>query len=95
MGAADLADSVLTGGVSLDKAYETARDRKRAAESTDSQMATLRGEAPDLADQVTEERLKLNEAVHCESGKLWLSLLTVWPFLPGLVITRLVVNPPN
>jgi hypothetical protein len=61
--APDLADAVLAGSVPLNNAYEQARDRKRAAESTDAQMATLRGEAPDLADQVTEERLSLPEAL--------------------------------
>ncbi|MGH3635612.1 MAG: ParB/RepB/Spo0J family partition protein, partial [Mycobacterium sp.] len=61
--APDLADAVIAGSVPLDKAYETARDRKRAAESTDSQLAALRQKAPDLADQVTEERLGLTEAM--------------------------------
>lgn len=61
--APDLADSVASGTVPLDTAYETARERKKAAESTETQMAGLRSEAPDLADLVTEERLTLAGAL--------------------------------
>lgn len=61
--APDLADAVLAGSVPLDKAYETARDRKRAAESTETQMVSLRAAAPDLADLVVEERMSLSEAL--------------------------------
>ncbi len=61
--APDLADGVVTGAVSLDAAYETARQRKTDAESTEARMAELRAEAPDLAEQVTEESLTLAEAL--------------------------------
>lgn len=61
--APDLADSVVSGAVSLDSAYDTARQRKAEADSTQNRMVTLRAEAPDLADLVTEERMALPEAV--------------------------------
>jgi hypothetical protein len=61
--APDLADSVVSGARSLDAAYETARQRKKDADSDDRKMALLRAQAPDLADQVTEERLTLSEAI--------------------------------
>lgn len=59
----DLVPAVVAGTMPLDKAYETARERKRAAESTDTQMANLRADAPDLADEVDEDRLTLDEAM--------------------------------
>lgn len=52
--APDLADTVVTGAVGLDEAYRIARERKQAAESTESAMVRLRGEAADLADQAAE-----------------------------------------
>ncbi|MGH3936444.1 MAG: ParB/RepB/Spo0J family partition protein [Pseudonocardiaceae bacterium] len=61
--APDLADAVVAGSLALNNAYEEARKRKQAAESTEAQMASLRSTAPDLADQVTEERLTLAEAL--------------------------------
>lgn len=61
--APDLVDSVVSGATSLDGAYDTARERKRAAESTESQMLKLRCDAPDLADLVTEERMSLGDAM--------------------------------
>lgn len=61
--AADLSDLVLSGAKSLDEAYAEARSRKSAASSTEALMARLREEAPDLADQVTEERLSVREAM--------------------------------
>lgn len=61
--APDLADSVVAGGLTLNKAYEQARDRKKAAEDRDLQLLRLRLDAPDLAEQVTEERLTLAEAI--------------------------------
>jgi hypothetical protein len=54
--APDLADAVVAGSLPLDRAYATARERKRAAESTEAQMAHLRADAADLADLVVEER---------------------------------------
>lgn len=61
--APDLADSVISGSISLDAAYETARKNKAARDSREAQMARLRAEAPDLADLVIEERMTLGEAI--------------------------------
>lgn len=60
--AADLADGVLNGATGLDAAYETATQRKNAAEGPAARLETLRAKAPDLADQVIEEKLQLAEA---------------------------------
>jgi ParB-like chromosome segregation protein Spo0J len=60
--APDLAESVLSGSVALNDAYQQAQDRKRASESTESRLETLRKEASDLADLVVEEKMKLGEA---------------------------------
>jgi hypothetical protein len=60
--APEYVDGVIAGPSSLDVAYKEAQDRKAAANSKEQQMEKLRKEAPDLADQVVEERLKLNEA---------------------------------
>jgi hypothetical protein len=54
--APDLADGVVAGLVPLGKAYETARDRKEAAKSTDTHMVTLRKEAPDLYAKALRSR---------------------------------------
>ena len=61
--ASELADAVLAGAKPLDEASEEARRRKSAASSEIARMERLREAAPDLADQVTEERLGLTEAV--------------------------------
>lgn len=61
--APDLADAVAAGTKPLNDAYEVARERKREKETLDTDMALLRSEAPDLADQVTEERLDLAAAL--------------------------------
>lgn len=57
--APDLADSVMAGAMGLDKAYETARERKTAADSVEAQLARLRAEDPELADRVVEGDLTL------------------------------------
>jgi hypothetical protein len=61
--APDLADAVVTGATSLDEAYKVARDRKRAADDTEAQMARLLAEAPDLAARVAEEQVSFGEAL--------------------------------
>jgi len=60
----DLVGEVIRGdGKSLPEAYEKALERKRDAESDEGKMRRLRKQAPDLADQVTEEKLTLAEAI--------------------------------
>jgi hypothetical protein len=60
--APDLADSVLSGAKALNEAYEEAKGRRAVSEGTESRMERLRKEAVDLADLVTEEKMKLGEA---------------------------------
>lgn len=60
--APNLADSVMSGAVPLDTAYEQARQRKTRAESAEARMATLQAEASELATLVVEERLSVDEA---------------------------------
>jgi hypothetical protein len=57
--APDLADSVITGAMSLDEAYKIARENKEKAEGVEAQLARLRGEDPELADKVVEGELTL------------------------------------
>ncbi|MFB4280788.1 ParB/RepB/Spo0J family partition protein [Nonomuraea sp. MTCD27] len=61
--APDLADAVSAGTKPLNEAYEVARERKREKDALNSDIALLRAEAADLADQVTEERLTLTAAL--------------------------------
>lgn len=61
--ASELGDQVLAGALSLDKAYDEAKARKKGADTAESEWATLQGNAPDLALQVTEETLTLAEAI--------------------------------
>jgi ParB/Sulfiredoxin domain len=60
--AAELMDQVINGALSLDDAYDEAKQRQAEADSAEKQMKRLRSEANDLADLVTEERMKLPEA---------------------------------
>lgn len=60
--APDLADSVISGFLPLDNAYEEARIRKGRADTYESRFNALKAEAPDLAELVVEERLGLEEA---------------------------------
>jgi hypothetical protein len=59
----DLARAVRDGTVRLDDALTRIHDEKKALENTEASMARLRAEAPDLAELVAEERLKLTEAI--------------------------------
>ncbi|WP_282697869.1 hypothetical protein [Streptomyces sp. CC208A] len=60
--APDLVDGVISGAVSLDDAYKTAREAKAQADSTESQLARLRAEDPELADRVVEGELTVQGA---------------------------------
>jgi ParB-like chromosome segregation protein Spo0J len=55
----DLAPEVLAGSRSLDDAYTEAKKRRDDRETKDDKMATLRAEAPEIADLVTEGTLTL------------------------------------
>jgi len=48
--APDLSGNVLSGATTLNDAYKTALQRKKAAESGDEALLELREKAPDLAD---------------------------------------------
>ena len=61
--APDQADLVLSGAVSLDDAYRKAQESKNAANSVEQRFARLKSEWPDLATQVEEGRLALDEAI--------------------------------
>jgi len=58
----DNAPLVLTGVMSLDAAYKHAHNVKLSAEGEEGVMQSLRAQAPDLADQVVEGTLSLEEA---------------------------------
>lgn len=60
--ATDLVDGVVSGVKPLHEAYGTARDRKDEKEQLAAGSTELSTEAPDLAAEVTEERLTLDEA---------------------------------
>lgn len=55
-------DGIINGAESLDRWYDIATQRKNAAEGPTARLETLRKKAPDLADKVVEEQLKLDEA---------------------------------
>ncbi|WP_327253623.1 ParB N-terminal domain-containing protein [Streptomyces sp. NBC_01244] len=58
----ELAEKVRVGTVRLDAAYETVRRRKEQVAALLALQDRLRQHAPDLADQVIEESLTLEEA---------------------------------
>jgi ParB-like chromosome segregation protein Spo0J len=60
--APELADPVVAGTKPIDEAYDEARKRKKSV-GIDTRMSRLREDAPDLADQVDDETLTLDEAV--------------------------------
>jgi ParB-like chromosome segregation protein Spo0J len=66
----DLADSVRSGALSLDNAYEEARIRKGRAETYESRFNALKATAPDLAEMVVEEKLALEEAEAARRARL-------------------------
>lgn len=68
--APDLADAVVAGALGLDKAYETARERKEKAQGVEAQLARLRAQDSDLADKVIEGELTLAGAQAELKGRL-------------------------
>jgi hypothetical protein len=60
--APDLAEHVINGSLSLDKAYEEARIRKGQADTYESRFNALKEAAPELADMVVNDQLNLAEA---------------------------------
>jgi hypothetical protein len=57
-----LAQDVLKGTLSIDEALKTVTQERLRSEGAEAQMERLRKSAPDLADLVAEERMKLDEA---------------------------------
>ncbi|MGW2476943.1 plasmid replication/partition related protein [Streptomyces sp. NPDC001665] len=60
--APDLVDSVISGAVGLDRAYEVARQKKAQTESAEAQLAKLRMTDPALAARVADGELTLQGA---------------------------------
>ena len=60
--APDLVDGVRAGAESLDRSYAIAVDRKTKAEVPEIRLAALRATDPDLAVQVVEGNVKLDDA---------------------------------
>ncbi|WP_235502987.1 MULTISPECIES: hypothetical protein [unclassified Kitasatospora] len=60
--APDLIDPVITGALTLDEAYKTARETKAQADSVENRLARLRAEDAELADKVVEGELSLAAA---------------------------------
>ncbi len=58
----EMVEQIISGLLGLDEAYGEAERRRATSQSNDARYETLRKTDPDLADQVNEERLKLNEA---------------------------------
>jgi hypothetical protein len=64
--APDLAEHVINGSLSLDKAYEEARIRKGRADTHEARFNALKAAASDLAELVVEGQLNLEEAEAAE-----------------------------
>jgi len=58
-----MAESVLKGIIPLDDALATVKREEQYQQGDEAKLARLQQAAPDLADQVNEERLKINEAI--------------------------------
>ena len=56
-------DRVMAGYKPLSDAYEIAKTNKKAKDEEADELAALRAEAPDLADEVAEERLAFSDAI--------------------------------
>lgn len=64
-----LAESVIKGIKPLDAALATMRQEQQYQNSDEAKLSQLQQSAPDLADQVNEERLKLDEAIAAMSAR--------------------------
>ncbi|WP_432072716.1 ParB N-terminal domain-containing protein [Streptomyces wuyuanensis] len=60
----ELAEQVRIGALSLDNAYNTVSEGKARAAALQEKYDRLREHAPDLADQITEDQLTVDEAIH-------------------------------
>jgi hypothetical protein len=63
--AREIVDEVISGSnpdMTLTDAVKIARPREQDANSNEKQLERLRAQAPDMAQQVVEERLKISEA---------------------------------
>lgn len=58
----ELAAAVRDGTIKLDEALDRVKNERRDLESTETKLAILRSEAPDLAELVEEDRIALAEA---------------------------------
>jgi len=58
----DIAHAVRDGTKTLDDALKEIEESRKAMLSAEAQLASLRAEAPDLADLVTDEKLSMAEA---------------------------------
>jgi len=68
--APDLASAVLAGSVTLNDAHAKVKQDRLTLESTEASMARLRAEAPDIADLVVEEKLKLAEGLSALDARI-------------------------
>jgi hypothetical protein len=59
----DLALEVRDGLTTLDDALEKVKGARQARETVEAKMARLSANAPDLADLVSEDRMKIDEAI--------------------------------
>jgi len=67
--APELVQNVLSGAVSLDAAYEDAKDRKLKSEAPQKRLEALRAKDADLADKVVEGDLVLEDAESAANGR--------------------------
>jgi ParB-like nuclease domain len=58
-----LAEAVLKGTISLNDALAKVKEQEQYQQSDEAKLTRLQTSAPDLAEQVSEERLKINEAI--------------------------------
>jgi ParB-like chromosome segregation protein Spo0J len=61
--APDLEVAVMSGSMTLNEAYKQAKERQIDANSDEALMFRLKRDAPDLAEEVTEEKLTLGNGI--------------------------------